>query len=326
MNLRVLTGADVRRLLPMRQAIELMREAFGQLASGAATVPVRTRIEAEDTGCQALFMPSYLPAQGQVGLKVVTVQPANAARGRPTIHGLMLVLDATTGQPQALLEAEALTALRTGAASGLATDLLARPEARVAAVIGAGGQAAAQLEAVCAVRPIERAYVFSRTAARAERLAAAMTERLGLPVTAPSTRERLREADVLCTATTATTPVFGADEVRAGVHINGIGAYRPDMAEVPAAVVQAAAVVVDHRASCLAEAGDLIQPLRAGLIDEAHIQAELGEVVLGKHRGRTDPGAITFFKSVGNAVQDLAAAGYVVRRAEAEEAGQQISW
>ncbi len=316
LTLRLITGDHVQALLPMPRAIALMREAFAQLSAGRAEVPVRTGVEAPETGCRTLVMPSYLPDQRQVGLKVVTVQEQNAARSLPTIHGLMLVLDAETGRPVALLDAEALTAIRTGAASGLATDLLARPDARVAAIFGAGAQARTQLEAVCAVRPIERALVFSRTREKAERLAAEMAARLGLEVRAVDAPEALREADVICTATTAVTPVFSADNVKPGAHLNGIGAYRPDMAEIPADLLLRARVVVDHRASCLEEAGDLLQPLEAGLFTEEQIYAEIGELVLGRKPGRTSAEEITVFKSVGNAVQDLAAAGFVVAEAE----------
>ena len=308
----------------MKQAIGLMREAFIALSEGRATVPVRLNMAVPDHNGQALFMPVYLPATGYIGLKAVTVHPDNLARGLPAIHALVIVTDAATGQPAAVMDGEYLTALRTGAGAGLATDLLARPDAEVAAIFGAGVQSRTQIEAVCTVRPIRRAYVFSRSRERAAAFAEEMGARLTLDVRLAERPETLREADVICTATTSLTPVFAHTHLKPGVHINGIGSYRPDMAEIPPETVLAAKVVVDHRPACLAEAGDLIQPLAQGLITENHLHAELGEVAAGHQEGRTSDDEITFFKSVGNAVQDLATASHLVAEAQARNLGVEV--
>lgn len=307
---RILTAADVRRAVSMPEAIGLMRAAFAELSAGRATAPVRTALTLPAHEGRALFMPAYQPSTERLALKAVTIFPGNAARGLPLIHALVLLFDATDGRPLALLDGEALTALRTGAAAGLATDLLARPDADVAALFGAGVQARTQLEAVAAVRPLRRVYVFSRTRAAAETFATEMRARHDLDVRVADDPARLREAAVVCTATTSVRPVFAPEHLAPGTHINGIGSYRPDMAEVPAETVAAARVVVDQREACLAEAGDLIQPLRRGLISEDHLAAELGEVAAGLRPGRTTPTEITFFKSVGNAVQDAAVAAH----------------
>jgi ornithine cyclodeaminase/alanine dehydrogenase-like protein (mu-crystallin family) len=324
-TLRFLSRDDVRQALDMKQAIGLMRPAFIALSEGRATAPVRLTVPVPEHQGRALFMPVYLPDNAQIGLKVVTVHPGNPARGLPFVHALVMVNDAATGRPLAVMDGEYLTALRTGAGAGLATDLLARRDAEVAAIFGAGVQGRTQLEAVCAVRPIRRAYVFNRSRDRAEAFAREMSARLALDVRVADEAETLGQADVVCTATTSLDPVFAHAHLKPGVHVNGIGSYRPDMAEIPPETVLAAKVVVDHRPACLAEAGDLRQLLDQGLITEAHIHAELGEVAAGHKSGRVSDDEVTFFKSVGNAVQDLAAASHVVAVAEARGLGINVA-
>ncbi len=320
-SLRYLSSHDVRAALDMPTAIGLMRQAFMALSTGGAVVPVRTTVELEHPGSRALFMPAHAATAGRFGIKVVGVHPDNRAAGLPLVHALMLVFDSGTGEPRGVLDAETLTAIRTGAASGLATDLLARADADVLAIFGTGVQARTQLEAVCAVRPIRRTWVFGRDAERGQAFASEMRARVDCEIAVADSPTRLRETDIVCAATTARQPVFAASDVAAGTHINGIGAYTPAMAEIPAEVVGAARLVVDHRASCLAEAGDIVQPLEAGLIDASHIAAELGEVAAGLKEGRTAADEITLFKSVGNAAQDLFAAAHVIEVAERDGLG-----
>lgn len=317
-TLRFLSAADVARCLDMKAAIAAMGNAFCQLSSGEAQVPLRVNMPVPDHQGTALFMPAYLPAAAQFGLKVVSVYKENPNCGLPMIDALVMVMDACTGRPQAVLDGEHLTALRTGAASGLATDLLARPDASSVFLFGAGVQARTQLEAVCAVRPITRAWVYDAASDRAEDFAKTMTAQLDFPVS-QAAPDAVAQADVICTATSATSPVFADADLKPGVHINGIGSYTPQMREVPPETVLRATVVVDQREACLAEAGDLRQVLDAGLIDASHIHAELGEIVSGEKKGREHADQITFFKSVGNAVQDLAVASLVL--AEAEKRG-----
>jgi ornithine cyclodeaminase len=253
-------------------------------------------------------MPAHLGQSGALGLKVVSVFPHNLPRhGLPSIHALVVVLDAETGRPLAAMDGTYLTALRTGAGSGAATRALARPDARVLALFGAGAQAPHQAHAVCAVRTIERIWIVNRGRERAEALRATLLEqgvRADVRV-AESAAAALAEADVICCATRAATPLFADAEVRPGTHINGVGSYTPELAEVPPATIARARVVVDQREAAWAEAGDLIQARDAGLLDERQI-VELGEVIAGQAAGRADDAQITFFKSVGNAVQDMA--------------------
>lgn len=269
-------------------------------------------------------MPVYLPGCEQIGLKTVTLFQENPRRGLPVIHALFLIMDGRDGRPLAVMDGEYLTALRTGAASGLATDLLARGQARCVAVLGAGVQGRTQLEAVCAVRPIERAYAVDVDGGKAEAFAREMSDKLSIPVAAAETEAAVSDCDVLCTATPATEPLFSDQLLKPGAHINAVGSYKPEMREIPEATVARARVIVDSRAACLAEAGDLIQPIQAGLIDEDHVSTEIGELAAGARQGRTSEEQITLFKSVGNAVQDLAAASRALTRAEQLGLGVEI--
>jgi alanine dehydrogenase len=321
MKLRVLSQNDVRQAVSMAQAIEIVKRAFAQLSADKAVVPIRTQLEVKSHEGITLFMPAYLQESDDLGVKIVSVFPRNLETGLPTIHALVVVVDAETGCPAAVMDGTYLTALRTGAASGAATDLLARTDAEVAAVFGVGAQGRTQLEAVCQVRDIEKVWVYDVNREAAEKYAQEMRERGGrFPgdmIVASSPTEAVREADVICTATTSKTPVFADADLKAGVHINAIGAFTPEMQEVPEETIQRARLVVDSREACWAEAGDLIIPRDKGLISEDDTYAELGEIAAGTKRGRETEEEITFFKSVGNAVQDVSVARKVL-----EEAGR----
>jgi alanine dehydrogenase len=320
--LRILRASDVRAAVDMPAAIGVMRTAFAQLASGMAELPERVALSVLDQGATTLVMPAYLRTGRELGLKVVGVFPDNTARGLPTVPATVLLLDAATGLPLALMDGTYLTALRTGAASGLATDLLARPEARVAALFGAGGQAPYQLEAVCRVRRIERVWLVNRTLIHAEQLAEQVAgwgewrpSEVRVADPARESQAAVADADVILTATSSSEPLFAGDWVRPGTHVNAIGAFTPAMCELDAALLRRALVVVDQRTAALAEAGDLLRAMREGALGADAIHAELGELVLGTRPGRTDPEQITVFKSVGLAVQDVAVASYAYRQA-----------
>ena len=304
----ILSAADVRRAAPMPAAIDAVAAAFVELSGGHATVPLRLPIGQPQHDAVTFFMPAHLAHSNALGLKVVSVFPHNQQRhGLPSIHALVVLLDAATGQPVAAMDGTYLTALRTGAGSGAATRALARPESRVLALFGAGAQAPHQAHAVCAVRPIERILIVNRSREHAEALRLTLQEQ-GVQAeirVAESAAVALAEADVICCATRAATPLFADADLRPGTHINGVGSYTHALAEVPPATVGRARVVVDQRAAAWAEAGDLIQARDAGLLDATSI-VELGEVLAGQAAGRSDAAQITFFKSVGNAVQDLA--------------------
>ena len=323
MTIRVLSSTDLRRALPMPAAIETMKEAFVELSAGRVTMPTRAHIDVPDHDGTALFMPSYGARFGRIGVKIVNVFGANGARGLPAIQGLVCLFDSETGTPLALLNGTHLTALRTGAASGAATDVLARADASTAAILGAGVQGRTQLEAVCAVRPIRKAWVYDVRPEAAEAFAEEMGAALGAEVTAVSSaRQAVREADVICAATVSVRPVFADADLAPGTHINAIGSYQPHVQEIPAETMQRALVVVDHRASALTETGDLIIPIEQGLMQDSDVHAELGEIVAGQVPGRTSEDEITLFKSVGVAIQDLAAATRALEQAQATGLGR----
>ena len=330
MKLRILSGEDVRRALPMRPAIEAMKGAFAQLSAGRADVPLRTALEVGRHNGVTLFMPGYLAASDynddQMAIKIVSVFNDNPAKGLPLIHALVVVVDAMTGAPAAVMDGAYLTALRTGAASGAAADLLAREDARIAVIFGAGAQGRTQLEALCAVRPIQLAWVYDVSRKQAGAYAAEMSERLSLPISVAETpSEAVRQADVICTATTSSCPVFDDADVQPGTHISAVGAYTPQMREIPVETVLRAKVVIDHHEASLAEAGDLLIPMEQGLMSVDHVYAELGEIAAGRKPGRESAEEITLFKSVGVAVQDVAAAGKVLEAARSQGLGVEMA-
>jgi ornithine cyclodeaminase len=324
----ILTREDVRRAAEMPEIMDAVADGFAQLSSGQADVPLRPHIAIPAHDATALVMPAYLRDDEQLGVKLLTLFPHNPARGLPAIAALVTLFDTANGQPLALLDGGLLTALRTGAASGAATRLMARLDTRTLALFGAGGQALAQVWAVCVARPVERVWLINRTRERAERLAEELRA-FGKPIPtdvriAGSAREALSEADVICCATGSATPLFDDSDLRAGTHINGIGSYRATMREIPGATVARARVLVDQRAAAWAEAGDLALAREEGLIDTRHVVGELGEVVLGRIAGRVDDEQITFFKSVGGAAQDVAAAHVILVRARALGLGTEL--
>jgi ornithine cyclodeaminase len=324
-QLRLLSAADLAVVMDMRTAIDLVAHAFARLSEGRAKAPLRTFLEVD--GGTTLVMPGWVDdgpgsppsgGNGALGAKIVSVFPGNTARNRPVVSGVVLLVDPATGEPRAALNGTWITALRTGAVSGVATRLLAREDATVLAVFGAGVQARTQIEAVRAVRPIEEVRIVSRSGASAARLAGELT---GVRARAADPAQALVGCHVVVAATDSMTPVFAGAAVPAGAHVNGVGSFTPDMREVDGDLVRRATVVVDDREAAWAEAGDLIGAERDGVIGHEHVRAELGEVVRGLHPGRTSGDEVTFFKSVGNAVQDMAVAAEALRRADVEDIG-----
>lgn len=324
-----LTAQEIRALVPMADAIAIMKDAFRDLSAGVAHAPLRTPIEVPGESAVSLFMPASVPSAGGLGLKIVSVFPNNPARGKRLIYALVCLVNPADGTPLALMDGTYLTALRTGAVSGAATDLLARPEARVLALFGAGVQAATQAEAICAVRSIKEIRVYARTPESVARFIAGMRaekpaigDRMRPAATAT---DALNGAEIVCTATTATAALFADADLAPGTHINAVGAYTPMMQEIPIETVARALVIVDQRAAAWAEAGDLVKARDAGMLHEDGIHAELGEIVALTKPGRTRDDEITFFKSVGNAVQDIAVGRRAVDLARARGMGQEIA-
>ena len=324
----VLNRSELKSVASMADAIELMKVAFRELSAGKAVSPLRTPIEVGGDLGVSLFMPAFVPASAALGMKLVSVFPQNPAMGLPTIHAVVCLVSADTGEPLALIEGGYLTALRTGAVSGAATDLLARPESSTLVVIGSGAQGMTQAAAVCAVRPIDRLIVVGRNQDRLDRFKSLLVEELpafnGSVETSTSADEAVAQADIICTATTSKTPVFDDRDLKPGVHINAVGAFTPAMQEIPSATIARSRVIVDLFSHAYAESGDLINPVNEGLVTPDHYHDELGMLVAGSVDGRTSEGQITFFKSVGNAVQDVVVAKLAFERASTLGIGRDL--
>jgi len=312
----------------MTEAIEVVKDAFVQLSEKKAQSPVRTSLKITDQGNVALVMPAFLEKTQALGTKLVTVFPLNPRNGLPSTQALVLLVNAETGTPQAIYEGTCLTRLRTGAATGAATQMLARSDARTLALFGAGGQAFFQIMGVLAVREIEEIRIYDPAPPRVESLLVELTKTLGarkLRIAKPTSPEKaLVNADIIVTATTSSTPVFKGSLLSPGAHINAIGAFKPEMQEVDEETILRARIFVDSTETCLEEAGDLIIPLNKGLIRREDIQGEIGEVVSGKKTGRRTSQEITYFKSVGNAVQDISVAQAIFQKAQEKGAGREI--
>jgi len=326
-----LNANELRQALPMRQAIAAMKGAFASLSNGTAVVPLRTRLQIPSHNALSLFMPAYMRSESgeALAVKVVSLYPGNPPRGLAYIQAAVLVLEADTGRAIALLEGSTLTAIRTGAGSGAAIDILARKDSKVVAVFGAGAQGRTQLEAACAVRNIETVFIFNPTLEKARTFAEEMAGRNSIPkdirvVSTP--RTAIENADIICTATTSSKPVFDDNDIKPGMHISAVGAYTPQMQEVPIETVARARVVVDSYVTVMEEAGDIVQAIQAGTFRESDIHAEIGEIILGSKAGRASEDEITLFKSVGNAVQDAAAAQLALQNAHNMKLGTEVDF
>lgn len=322
-QIRLLSRSDVVKALPMADAIAGMRVAYGALSAGTADMPLRVRVSGQQDGV-SLMMPAHLTQSGDMGVKIVSVFPQNVAKQLPIIHAMVLVLDAMTGQPLAMLEGASLTAIRTGAGAGIATEILARQDAHSVAIIGSGIQARTQLEAVCTARKIDTVRVYSPTRANAEQFASEMAGQGVIPEhieVSDSSASAIDGMDIICGATTSSAPILDGNLLQAGVHINGVGSYTPTMQEFDELTMQKAQIYYDSHEAVLAEAGEIVIALNKGAISESNLKAELGAVINGTAQGRQSADEITFFKSVGVAVQDVVGAQIALANAEANELG-----
>ena len=322
MTTLLLSDRDVHDLLPMRECIDVMAGALRAVTMGDAVLPLRTVLRLGDTTNAFASMPAILGAgeSASIGAKVITVFPGNDATPFDAHIGVVLLFDAQHGTLLAIADASSITAIRTSAVSGLATRLLANDDAATLAILGAGVLAMPHLEAVCAVRPITRVRVWSRSGAaagsRAAVFAAAARAKFGIDVSACDTvQEAVGDADVVCTITSSRTPVLEGAWLKSGAHVNAVGASIRTARELDTAAVVNARVFGDRRESVLAEAGDVLIPLAAGAITEAHLLGELGDVLTGALQGRTATSDVTLFKSLGLAVEDVAALRHIHTKA-----------
>jgi len=322
MDVRVISQAEVERLLPMSECVDLMADALATLARGDGVLPLRQAVWLPDRSGLLGVMPGYLGSPPRFGLKIVSIFPGNHGTGYDSHQGAVLLFDPQVGSPLAVLDASSITAIRTAAVSGVATRVLARPDAGDLALLGSGVQAATHLAAMAVVRRLRRVRVWSRDPSRVRAFAERESARHGVEIEpAPTAREAVEGADLICTTTASREPVVEGAWIAAGAHVNAVGACFATTRELDTAAVLRARVFVDRRESALAESGDLLIPIAEGALSADHIVGELGEVLTRKVPGRTAAREVTLFKSLGIAVEDLAAAHHVLKKAMAEGAG-----
>ena len=328
MNILVLSYEEVSQLLPVKECIAVMRQALIALATGNAHQPLRTIIRPPAAKGVMGLMPAYAAGdRAAFGLKAICVFPGNPANGLDSHQGGVLLFSAETGELQSMMNASAITAIRTAAVSGVATDLLARADAGNMAIIGSGVQARSHLRAMAEVRGIKRCRIASRRFEHAQKFVEEMSQDFLFPLEPVETvAEALQGADLIVTATTSAEPIVRREWISAGAHLNLVGSSIAKAREVDSETMAAASLFVDRRESTINEAGDYLVPAREGVIGPDHIRAELGELLTGEKPGRTSPDEITCFKSLGIAIEDLFAAEYLYRRAREAKVGSWVSF
>ena len=328
MKILILSQSEIEQLLPMDECITVMEEALGALARGEMYQPLRMVVHPPEAAGVIAMMPAYRSGIGPVfGLKAICVFPGNPEIGKDAHQGGVLLFKGDTGEPLALMNASAITAIRTAAVSGVATRALAREDACDLAIFGAGAQARSHLAAIACVRPIKRARVVSRNPDHARKLVAELQENFDFPLSCvDSASDAVAGANIIVTATTSREPVLRREWIAPGTHINAVGTYSPRAREIDSATMAAASVFVDRRESALNEAGDYLIAAQEGAIGPEDIRAELGEVLIGAAPGRTTSDEITLFKSLGLAIEDLAAASYLYQKAKQQNIGALVDF
>jgi len=320
-GLLILSAGDVERLLTYQSCIPLMRDAMIALSQGTTRQLLRNIIDL-DNGRAFGIMPGAMGGDGAFGAKIVSVYPENFAAGKPSHQGVIVVFDAETGAPAAIVEAGEVTAIRTASASAAATDALARADASRLAVLGYGEQAWRHIEAVSHVRALDHVTIWGRDPALAAAMATRVRDELGLDAeAAPDVAAAVATADIVCTTTAAHDPILHAGYVRPGTHINAVGSSRAGPAELDNALVARARFFADYRPGVLAQGAEFLNAKAAGLVDDDHVLGEIGQVMAGTLTGRADAMDVTVYKSLGHVVQDLSSAALVCRAARAAEAG-----
>jgi len=311
---RIYAAEEIRKILTMSEVIELMAKAFTGLSEDQYYIPLRYVTEIPGKQLSVIFKPAVDYRSDRLSIKILTQNDSNSKSGLPSIMGMVMLLDAETGLLLALMDGSCITDIRTGAASGIATRLLAHEDSKVAAIFGCGAQGRTQLEAILSVRSISRIYAFDTDPQSLGTFVEEMKSRFKIDILACDDPVVLKEVDIICTATGSRSCLFERKHIKPGVHINAIGSYKPFMQEIDPEIIHDSRLFVDSINSCCAESGDIIKPVKMGIIKEDHILGEIGEVISGKKTGRTSYNDITIFKSVGVAIQDLVVANHVYDR------------
>lgn len=331
MNIKILDVNNMKKVMTMTDAINSCRDAMELYSKGQSEIPTRANLSVPEHNGQSLYMYGYAAPAEALGVKVVSVYPDNIEKGLTSVPATMVLVDAKTGHVSSLMDGTYLTQLRTGAVAGLATEILSNENSKVFALFGTGGQAPAQLEAVLSVRNIKLVKVYDINLERAKQFADEMQNLYGEQfnvkiIAATSSDDAIEDADIITAVTTSTRAVFDGKKVKKGAHINGVGSYTPQMAEIDEYIItNANKVYVDTRDGAIKESGDLIQPIEKGIYSTDQITGEIGEVISSKIVGRESTDEITFFESTGSAVLDLVTAQRILENAIKLNIGQNIS-
>lgn len=332
MKITVLKKEDIEKVFTMSDAIEASKDSLEIYSKGESDIPLRTVLDVKEQDAESIYMPGFAANAKALGVKIVSVFPNNNSKGLSTTPATMILVDEQTGEVSSIMDGTYLTQIRTGAVSGAATDLLSRKDSKVFAIIGTGGQAPSQIEAVLTVRDIETVIVYNRKLEKAEQFVSEMKETLGKKfevdfIATDSSEDAVKNADIITTVTTAKKPVFDGKHVKKGAHINGVGSFKPEMQELDEYIlVNADKVYVDTRDGVLNESGDFLTPIKNNTFKSEDIEGELGEVVMGKARSRESDDEITLFKTVGSGVLDIVTARRIYEKAKEKEIGQIIEF
>ena len=320
----LLNRETIQGLLNMEDTISILEQAFGELADGTSIMPPRTAVSDPEHNGWYAFMPAQLKKMGALGIKAVTVYKDNQVKfGLPVTLATIILMDGETGKTISVMDGGFLTAMRTGAVSGLATKYMAKESARVAGVLGTGVQARAQLWGMATAHKLDKLICFSMdTVENQQKFADDMAEQTGVPVSlVGSVQELIEGSEILALATTATTPIVDGDWIQPGTHINGIGSHAPGVRELDTKTVVKSKIICDNVEACLAEAGDLQIPIEEGSLIPSDIRGEIGDLVSGRKKGRESDSEITLFKSVGLSIQDISVAYHVYEKAKSQGVG-----
>ncbi len=325
MRLRVITGSELRRLVPMSECIDIIRETMKDVSNGNAVLPLRWGMGLPNQQGMMGIMPGYIASPECFGLKLVSLFPGNTATEFPSHMGLMVLFEANNGAPIALLDSNEITKLRTAAASAVATDMLARKNAGILTILGNGEQAGAHLEAILEIRNLQEIYVWGRNSEKVKRFARQHSDRLGVSIqTLESAEDAVRRADIICATTSAKEPVLSGDWLQDGAHVNLVGSSIPSAFEADTSAVVRSKFYVDWKQSTLHQAAEFLRAMEEGAVDESHIAGEIGEVLNNNKTGRLNDEEITLYKSLGIVAQDLATAYAAFEIAEQQDIGVTI--
>lgn len=322
--IRVIKSSEIAKFFTMTEAIDSMEQAFSSLSSGDCYVPKRYIVSTRDESLTFLLKPAFVNNHNKSSIKILTQKNSNSIPGIPTILGIVLLIDNLTGEMLSIMDGAYITALRTGAASGLATKYFSRKDSRNLAIFGCGTQGRTQLKAVTTVRDIEKIWVFDRSPEQAELFIEEMASETTADIEFTSDLALLKDVDIICTATNSLKPLFSKNHLKKGIHINAIGSFQLEMQEIDPEIIKSSRIFLDDKEACLNESGDLLNVFKDPTINNENIIGEIGEYVLNRIDGRTSSDEITIFKSVGTAIQDFVVANKIYNKALTKNFGEEI--